>query len=61
MNTEKIVYSINYEDILKVAQESYDREFTEDELEIIGEKVGNYIPWYDAIENAIYDHLDSKT
>ena len=50
---EKIIYSINIEDIQNVAEQELERLLTDKELRLVEEKVGNYINWYEAILNAI--------
>ncbi len=55
MNKNKIVYSINIEDIQNVAEQELERPLTEKELKLVEEKVGDYINWYEAILNAIND------
>lgn len=53
-----VVYSINVEDIQTVAVEEFGRTLTDDELDEIEDKLGEYIQWYDIIEMAISNHLD---
>jgi hypothetical protein len=53
MNKNKIVYSINIENIQNVAEQELERPLTEKELKLVEEKVGDYINWYEAILNAI--------
>ena len=50
-----IIYSISVEDIRQVAEEEEFRELTDDEIKRIGDKVGDYIGWYDAVRMAIQD------
>jgi hypothetical protein len=58
MNDEnRIVYSINVEDIQTAAMEEIDRPLTEEEVEIIADKLGDYIKWYDAIADSIRYYL----
>jgi len=54
---ERIVYSLNVEDLQTVANEEISRELTEDEIRIVEENVGDYIAWYQAISLAITDML----
>lgn len=58
MRNDKIIYAINIKDVQNVAGELYGRNLTNDELNKIIDKVGNYFDWYDAIENAIRDNLN---
>jgi len=55
MYREKIIYSINIEDLQNVADQELARKLTEDELKIIEIKLGNYIDWYGSISTAIDD------
>lgn len=55
---EHVVYSINVEDIQTVALEEFGRTLTDDELKIVENKIGDYIPWYDMVDAVISDHLD---
>ena len=48
IDTSKIIYSINIEDVQNVAKE---------ELEIIEDKLGDYIDWYSAIDIAIRNKI----
>ena len=50
---EKIIYSINIEDVQNVAEQELERKLTAKELRIVEKKVGDYINWYEAILNAI--------
>jgi len=55
MDREKIIYSINVEDVQNVADQELARELTEDELKIVENKLGDYIDWYGSISTAIDD------
>ncbi len=55
MNRKKIVYSICIDDIHRVAAQELGRDLTETEIFEISNKIGDYIDWYQAIENAIAD------
>ncbi|MDO8412800.1 MAG: hypothetical protein Q7S51_03300 [Gallionellaceae bacterium] len=48
-----ILYSISVEDIRRVAKEEHFRELTDAEIKQIGDKLGDYIGWYDAALMAI--------
>lgn len=52
MNLNKIIYSINIEDVQTVAEEELGRELTDDELKFVEDKIGDYIDWYDTISLA---------
>lgn len=53
MNKNKIIYSINIEDIQTVAEQELERKLTAKELKLVEGKVGDHINWYEAILNAI--------
>lgn len=52
---ERVVYSINIEDIQTVAEEELDRELMPQELKLVEDKIGDYIDWFEAISSAIKD------
>ncbi|MCA1815452.1 MAG: hypothetical protein LC746_03440 [Acidobacteria bacterium] len=54
---QRVIYSINLEDIQTVALEEYGRALTNDELHVIEDNLGDYIKWYDLIDAAISAHL----
>jgi len=60
IDPEKIIYSINIEDVQTVAEQELERKLTAKELRLVEDKVGDYINWYEAILNAI-DVLKIKT
>jgi len=61
IDTSKIIYSINTEDVQNVAEEELGRKLSEKELEIIEDKLGDHIDWYSAIDAAIQNEiLDHK-
>ena len=53
IDPEKIIYSINIEDVQNVAEQELERKLTAKELRLVEKKVGDYINWYEAILNAI--------
>jgi hypothetical protein len=55
MNSNKVIYSICVSDIQTVAQETKGRKLTEAEISAVSDKIGDYIDWYQAIENALSD------
>lgn len=56
----KIVYSINTDDIQSVANEVLERDLRKEELASVQESVGDYIDWFQAIENAIQKHVSTN-
>ena len=57
MKPSKIIYSINIEDVQNVAEEELGRKLSKKELEIIEDKIGDYIDWYGAIDFAIQNEI----
>jgi len=53
MNKNKIIYSINIEDVQKVAEDELGRELNEDELKLIEKNIGEYFSWHETISMAI--------
>lgn len=58
-NPNKIVYSINIEDIQNVAEEELGRKFNKRELKIVEDKIGDYIDWYGAVD-MVMQHLKRR-
>lgn len=56
-SNKKIVYSINVSDLQEVANQVLERNLTKKELVLIEESVGDYIDWFQAVENSIYKHV----
>jgi hypothetical protein len=54
-STNRIVYSIDVEDLQNVADQELDRELTDKETEFIENRLGDYVDWYGAIASAIGD------
>ena len=59
-NGEKIIYSINIEDVQKVAGERLDRHLNEEELKRVEDEIGGYIDWYGTISDTIDDVIEEK-
>jgi hypothetical protein len=59
MKTEagKTVYELSVADLQGVAKELLERKLTDKEVVAVGNSVGDYIDWFQAIENAIYQHV----
>lgn len=53
---DRIVYSLNGEDIQNVASDLLERKLTRKEVELVENSICDYINWYDAIEFAIREH-----
>lgn len=57
MKKEDIVYSLNVEDVQEVARREHDRELSDEELDSVALKLGDYIRWYEAVDMAIAQTL----
>jgi len=54
---DRIIYSINIEDVQNVAEENLSRKLSPKELKIVEDKLGDYIDWFQAIENCITNDI----
>ena len=50
-----VLYSLSVEDVRRVAQEEGLRELSDAEIKQVGDKIGDYISWYEAVLAAIRD------
>lgn len=57
----KTVYKLSIEDLQRVAREVLEPELTSEELAAVGNALGDYVDWYQAIENAIYRCIPSAS
>jgi hypothetical protein len=57
MNRNKIIYSLNVENIQTVALEEIGRELTDKEIESIITPIADQINWYDAIATSIHENI----
>lgn len=55
VETSDIVYSLIKEDLQTVSNEVLNRDLTTEEVTLLESKIGDYINWYDSIENAIQE------
>ena len=55
--TDRIVYSISVGDLQEVSQEVLERRLTKREIDQVQGAVGDYIDWFQAIENAIRERV----
>ena len=60
IDSSKIIYSINIEDIQNVAEQELGRKLGEKELKVIENKIGDYIDWYEAINTAITNNIATR-
>ncbi len=58
---EKIIYSLNTEDVQTVALDQINRELTIDEIESVEDLIAKNIDWYSAIADAINEKLNITT
>jgi hypothetical protein len=56
-NATKIIYSINISDIQEVSQQVLDRPLNANEIVSVQGSVGDYLDWFQAIENAIRENV----
>jgi len=57
MNTSKVIYSINIDDVQTVARKEVGRKLNARELQIVENKIGDYIDWYEAIFETIKQNI----
>lgn len=55
ISNERQIYMLTVEDIRTVSSENCIRALTDKEIELIENKVGDYIDWYEALLAAIND------
>lgn len=55
LDPDEVVHSISIEDLQTVAMEDLNRELTREEIDRLIDRLGNYIPWFDAVSSAIAD------
>jgi hypothetical protein len=48
------VYELSVDDLQQVAKDVLERELTSEEIAPVGNAVGDYIDWFQSIENAIH-------
>ena len=61
MDEEKIIYQLSVEDILTVIEDNdLNVQLSETDIAFIEEKIGNYIDWRGAIEDALWELKRSK-
>lgn len=57
---DDIIYSINVEDIQSVALEDLGRSLTDEEIELVENKLGDYFDWHEAISLTIEEIVDQE-
>lgn len=58
MRKDKIIYSINIEDVQNVAQQELGRDLTDKELKIVEDKIGDQFDWFEAIASVIAAQIE---
>jgi len=58
--TNRIIYSLNVEDVQEVARQTVKRKLTQEEISLVEESVGNHIDWFEAIESAILNRIEER-
>jgi glucose-6-phosphate 1-dehydrogenase len=56
-SNDRIVYSINVSDIQEVAKQVLERDLTTKEVILVEKSIGDYVDWFQAIENSIRKHV----
>jgi len=54
---ERIIYQITVEDLQKVAHDDLNRTLTDDEINLLEEKIEDSIDWYDIISMSILNNI----
>ncbi|MCX5846648.1 MAG: hypothetical protein NTW12_09900 [Deltaproteobacteria bacterium] len=57
MRKNKILYSIDIEDVQNVAQQELGRELTVEELKIVEDRSGDQFDWYGSIVAVLDEHI----
>jgi hypothetical protein len=57
-NNDEIVYELTVSDLQNVSKEVLARSLSTEEIAAVGDSVGNYIDWFQAIEHAIQERVD---
>lgn len=57
MARNKIIYSINIEDVQNVAREDLGRELTDPELGLVEDNIGDQFDWYGAILAVLNEYV----
>lgn len=61
MNNEDIIYSLNIEDLQVVAKVIYGKKLSNEQIEIVSDKVGDvFADWFEKVEFAMDLALDLK-
>ena len=55
----KILYSINTDDVQQVARQELGRELTPTEIEVVEKNIGDQFDWFEAIATVLNQHIAS--
>ena len=59
IKNDYVLYSINVEDVQDVANDTIDRDLTDDKIKKVEERIGDYFSnWFDLLEMAINDVVE---
>jgi hypothetical protein len=57
---DRVIYQLTEEDLQTVSNDLLDRNLTEQEVSLLEEKIGNYIDWYNIIEDVIRLNIETN-
>ena len=57
---DRVIYQLTEEDLQMVSNDLLDRNLTEQEVSLLEEKIGNYIDWYNIIEDVIRLNIETN-
>lgn len=60
MDNETIIYQLSVQDIQDVANDTLGRHLSAEEIESILDSIAKRIPWYSAIQDSIYDKINTS-
>lgn len=53
----EVIYELSIDDLQEVSNQVLERCLTASEIALVKESVGDYVDWFQAIENAIHKHV----
>jgi len=56
-NLDKVVHQLSVEDLQNVAEKELGHKLTAEEVSLLEDVLGDYIPWYDCISTAINENI----
>ena len=57
---DRVIYQLTEEDLQTVSNDLMDRNLTEQVVSLLEEKIGNYIDWYNIIEDVIRLNIETN-